>query len=119
MNPTLDNWRRVADNDLRSAVALERDSLFETACYHCQQAAEKYLKAFLISTEIEPPRTHDLTRLVALAKAVDSQFETLEEAAGVLTDYATLYRYPADVPVTCTQEDTKEAIETAQGIKNS
>jgi HEPN domain-containing protein len=117
MNPILNNWLRVVDNDLKSAITLERDSLFETACYHCQQAAEKYLKAYLIDAEIERPRTHDLTRLVALAKTVDSEFETLEEVAGVLTDYATLYRYPPDVPVACTQEDTREAIEMAQGVK--
>jgi HEPN domain-containing protein len=117
MNSILKNWIQVAENDLKSAIVLERDSLFETACYHCQQAAEKYLKAYLIHAEIEPPITHDLTRLVAIAKTVESEFEALEEAATALSDYATLYRYPADVPVTCTEEDTKEAIEKAQGVK--
>lgn len=117
MNPILENWMRIAENDLKSARALERDALFETACYHCQQAAEKYLKAYLIYAAIEPPRSHDLTRLVTIAKMVEGKFEKLNEAATALSDYATLFRYPVDVPVTCTQEDTKEAIEMAQSVK--
>lgn len=117
MNPILQNWLRIADNDVKSAISLERDSLLENACYHCQQAAEKYLKAYLIYAEIEYPRIHDLTRLVAIAKTVDVEFEALEELAIILSDYATLYRYPTDMPVTCTKEDAIEAIEKAQRIR--
>ncbi len=58
---------------------MRRNSLFETACYHCQQAAEKYLKAYLIYAEVEPPRIHDLTRLVAISKTVDRGFEMLDD----------------------------------------
>ena len=34
-------------------------------CFHCQQAAEKYLKAFLVQRGLKPERTHDLAHLVA------------------------------------------------------
>ncbi|MBI4848150.1 MAG: HEPN domain-containing protein [Nitrospirae bacterium] len=33
-------------------------------CFHCQQCIEKYLKAFLIYNESEPPRTHDRPRRI-------------------------------------------------------
>jgi hypothetical protein len=32
----------------------------EIICFHCQQSAEKYLKAFLFSNDIEPDKTHNL-----------------------------------------------------------
>ncbi|MFQ6098037.1 MAG: HEPN domain-containing protein, partial [Armatimonadota bacterium] len=34
----------------------------EVICFHAQQAAEKYLKAFLVERQIEFPKTHDLGR---------------------------------------------------------
>ena len=43
-------WLHKADHDLRSAVLLmsgDEEPLLDTAVYHCQQAAEKVLKAYL------------------------------------------------------------------------
>ena len=39
----------------------------EIVGFHCQQAAEKYLKAFLTHSRIEFPRTHDLKALLEFA----------------------------------------------------
>jgi len=39
---------------------------YDTVCFHCQQACEKYLKALLTLSGIHAPRTHDLEVLVAL-----------------------------------------------------
>jgi HEPN domain-containing protein len=36
-------------------------------CFHCQQAAEKYLKTLLIFHEVSFPKTHDLLLLLELA----------------------------------------------------
>ncbi|MBN2050303.1 MAG: HEPN domain-containing protein [Spirochaetales bacterium] len=36
----------------------------EIICFHCQQAAEKALKAYLAYNEIRPPKTHDLDELI-------------------------------------------------------
>ncbi|MEW6107540.1 MAG: HEPN domain-containing protein, partial [Bacillota bacterium] len=36
---------------------------YDTACFHCQQAAEKHLKAFLAYHERPIPHTHDLEEL--------------------------------------------------------
>jgi HEPN domain-containing protein len=39
---------------------------FDMVSFHCQQAAEKYLKCLLTNLGIQTPRTHDLRMLVSL-----------------------------------------------------
>ena len=59
-------WFRFSQNDLISAYHLFEDlypKQLEIACYHSQQCAEKVLKGYLISKEIEPPWTHNLIEL--------------------------------------------------------
>ena len=47
-------------------MAIEEGCPFDTVCFHCQQAAGKYLKCLLTCLRIQAPRTHDLKALVAL-----------------------------------------------------
>ena len=47
-------------------MAIEDGCPFDTVCFHCQQAAEKYLKCLLTYLGIQAPRTHDLKALAAL-----------------------------------------------------
>jgi len=59
----VDEWVEKAEADYQAAVALNRrlkTPLPDAVCYHCQQCAEKYLKAYLIARGIVPSRTHDL-----------------------------------------------------------
>jgi hypothetical protein len=55
-------WIDYATKDINSAKYLlgMRPIPLEIICYHCEQAAEKILKCFLIHQDEEPPRTHDL-----------------------------------------------------------
>lgn len=69
----------------------------DTAVYHCQQAAEKALKAFLTYHDILFNKTHDLTELVAQAASAEPAFEDWQDIASELTPYAVWFRYPADV----------------------
>ena len=48
-----------ADNNLSSA-----EIPFDTVCFHCQQAAEKLLKSFLVGRGLPFPLTHDLLLLL-------------------------------------------------------
>lgn len=56
------NWVEYAEEDLVMAKsALRRNKpLTTSSCFHSQQSAEKYLKAMLVSQDIEFPKTHDL-----------------------------------------------------------
>jgi HEPN domain-containing protein len=62
-------WVEKAEHDRTNAVhtlTLETRCPFDTACYHAQQCAEKYLKAQLVLLGRDFPKTHDLGVLVAL-----------------------------------------------------
>ena len=93
------NWLTKADHDLGSArkLASGDDPYLDTAIYHCQQAAEKALKAFLVFVDRPFEKTHSLTVLVDFAEPVAADFASMRDAAERLTPYATEFRYPSDV----------------------
>jgi HEPN domain-containing protein len=91
-------WLRKAQHDLASArkLAAGPDPILDTATYHCQQAAEKAVKAFLAFRDHPLERTHNVRLLVTLAESYVPEFSAWREAAEQLTPYATAFRYPAD-----------------------
>jgi len=91
------SWMLKERSDLRSARALAAlpDPATDTALCHCQQAAEKALKAYLALRDHPLARTHDLERLLDLASRLEPAFARLEGASEVLNPYATAFRYPS------------------------
>lgn len=91
-------WLTKARNDLTTARELGAlpDGPLDTAIYHCQQAAEKAVKGFLAFHDHRLERSHDVERLVGLAAGYEASFRNYEEAALILTPYATAYRYPGE-----------------------
>ena len=89
-------WMVKAWRDLETArrAATGEPPFFDVAVYHCQQAAEKAVKAFLVHHGKAYEKTHDIEVLVDFACEVDSQFKELADAADALTPYATRFRYP-------------------------
>src|SRR5947209_4859467 len=59
-------WVAKADDDYRTAelIALSREPLHDQQCFHCQQAAEKYLKALLEELHLSVEKTHELENLL-------------------------------------------------------
>lgn len=48
MMPKLaDAWIKYAHDDLNAGESTLRDNIFNIACFHAQQAAEKVLKGFI------------------------------------------------------------------------
>jgi HEPN domain-containing protein len=66
----------------------------EIICYHCQQAVEKSLKAFICATDIEIPRTHNTGELCNLCGEFDRAFYQIEDKCKIFTPFATETRYP-------------------------
>jgi HEPN domain-containing protein len=89
-------WVRKAEDDIEGArdLAARKPPLRDLVCFHCQQAAEKYLKAFLQEAGVPVPRTHDLDRLLNLVVAHDSTLQRLERGLNSLSRYAVDYLYP-------------------------
>jgi HEPN domain-containing protein len=113
------SWLKKADNDLKTA----KDELntenpaTDTVCFHAQQCAEKYLKAYLIYHQVYFRKTHNIAELIELCKKVDPDFETLYDfKAERLTPYAVEARYPEEFFFP-SLEEAKEAIETAEKVK--
>lgn len=91
-------WITKARHDLEAAARLlDGPVLLDIVAYHCQQSAEKALKAFLFWNDQPFRKTHDLEELLYLCIQIDSSLEDLSEAALVLTPMATEFRYPGDL----------------------
>ena len=93
----LRQWIEIADNDFAAAQHISKNMWpvpYQIVCYHCQQAAEKYLKWVLVLHDIDPPKIHDLEELEKLCEKINPQFETLYEKCAVLTENAVHTRYP-------------------------
>ncbi|MBI4797201.1 MAG: HEPN domain-containing protein [Desulfarculus sp.] len=94
-------WLRRSSEDLRAANVDMTASppLVEDALFHCQQAAEKALKAFLAWHDRPFRKTHDLVELGAACCEVDNTLEPILKLAAPLTEFAWRYRYPwQDIP---------------------
>ena len=93
----LRQWLRKADGDLRAANRLaDAPEDFDAVAFHCQQAAEKYLKARIAVTGQEPPRTHDLRRLQLVLMPFEAFMAAEEAMADLLTPFGVAIRYPGD-----------------------
>lgn len=93
-------WLRHAHADLALAEAPPPPGvLIQLLCFHAQQAAEKALKAVILSlTQSEPAFSHSLRRLIRDAEQAGSPPVPLTaEAAALLTQYAVITRYPDDL----------------------
>jgi len=92
-------WLEKAAMDLRSADADLGVSppIVGDALFHCQQAIEKALKAFLTWHDRPVRKTHDLGQLGTHCVALDQTLESLLLRSAPLTEYAWKYRYPGDL----------------------
>ncbi|MFB3892849.1 MAG: HEPN domain-containing protein [Phycisphaerae bacterium] len=110
-------WLAKAYRDLCSAEKLGKDpqALLDTAIYHCQQAAEKAVKGFLVCRDRRFEKTHDVQVLVKSAAADEPRFNNWVEAGEVLTPYAVAYRYPAATALP-SREEFDEALRLARDL---
>jgi len=91
-------WIQKADEDMKVVeheLKLEEAECAKGAvCFHAQQAAEKYLKAFLADKGKATGKTHDIAVLLKLCAEYDAAFDKIEAAE--LNFYAVQVRYPDD-----------------------
>ena len=114
----LQQWLDKGNDDLRSAEYLStmhHPKPDEIICFLCQQSAEKYLKAFIFSQDIEPEKTHDLRELLKICEEHDQSFSSLLSKLQILTRYGVMPRYPNDLGIT--NEEMKTAIIYAKSIQ--
>jgi HEPN domain-containing protein len=110
-------WMDHAQSDLRLARLAANDLSIrrEQVCFHTQQAAEKAIKAVLLSQEIEFPLTHDLEELLEVAERNGIELPENVQEAGLLTPYAVETRYPG-YWLEISEADMQKAIRIAELI---
>ena len=107
---------RKAESDLQAArLCLASNQALDVACFHTQQAAEKYLKAYLISKDVEFPFIHNIEKLIALSAKHDEEFNSTKLSGELLTPFAVSSRY--DEEFWPTLEVATEALEAAETIR--
>ncbi len=110
-------WVRRAESDLGIVeMCLARGRSLDAACFHAQQAAEKYIKAYLTHNEKEFPFIHNLEKLIQLCSEPDPTFRAIAGAGEELTPYAVLARYDTDFWPS--SDMAREAGEAAKKIKS-
>lgn len=117
MNEITREWVFKAEEDIYSADLLMHAGetpVPDYVCFHCQQCAEKYLKAYLQEHEIEFQRKHDLSPLLELCVASDKEFAVLENDIYELDRYAVTVRYPG---VIIKADTAEEALNTAERVR--
>ena len=92
-------WLKFADRNLAIAehlAAVFRPTPLEDICFNCQQAAEKYLKGYLIAAGELPPKTHNLMELCSLCEHYDASFARILKLCTLLNRFSVLPRYPME-----------------------
>jgi HEPN domain-containing protein len=110
-------WIEKARNDLLNADnnLAAQEVPYDTVCFHCQQAAEKLLKAFLVARGREYPITHNLFIILEEVLENDPSAESLRETLALLNPYSVEVRYPGDAWMP-TPDDAREARQAAQEV---
>ena len=111
-------WIKKAEADFRGAKHLARTKppVHDLVCFHCQQTAEKYLKALLEELGIAIAKTHELERLLTV---VSSHFPTLRSVwrgLRFLTPFAVDARYPGK---TAAAREAATALRWAERIRTA
>lgn len=99
MNHAVAEWVSKAEGDFITAgreLRARKSPNYDAVCFHCQQCAEKYLKAVLQANNKHIPKIHFLLELLALVLKFDTSYEFLKADLDTLEGYAVIFRYPGD-----------------------
>jgi HEPN domain-containing protein len=114
-------WLFFAKRDLALAEAIVDNPEFTAeVAFHCQQAIEKFFKAFLYEQNIPFQKTHDLGKLYSEIKKIED-WNIDEQTLIIIRDIYIESRYPSDIGLLSdgsipTQEDAKMFLEYAKSI---
>lgn len=111
-------WLSKGDHDLGTAkiTYLHIPEYLDTVTFHCQQAVEKYLKAYLIFLSIPFKFTHDLVYLLDLIVQKDLDFHNYYEIVSELQGYAIEVRYPNET-IFLSNEKVEKALMIASNMR--
>ena len=97
MEELTSEWVAKAENDFSTAdlvLHAGKSPIPDTACFHCQQCAEKYLKAYLQEHGLQFLPRHNLMPLLDFCISLDKEFENLRDGLRQLENFSVAVRYP-------------------------
>ena len=114
----INKWIEKADHDIGTAELIMQyiPEYRDTISFHCQQAVEKYLKAYLIFIDLEVVRSHNLILVLDMISQKQNISDELYDQATILQQFAVDVRYP-EVTLDLSDFDIKNAIEIARLIR--
>ena len=109
-------WIEKAEGDLKVAQRESQtvDLVYDAVCFHAQQCAEKYLKAWLEEHNTTFPRMHDLVALLNLCGGLPPELDPLKPRLAHLSVFGIASRYPG---VRADQQAGEEAVTTAEEVR--
>lgn len=113
-------WLRKAESDLKVVkhLLMIDEPPTDALCFHCQQAIEKYLKAFLTFRNVRVKKIHDMEAILNLCIEQDKEFGNLDkENISSLSLFAVEVRYPEEFYIP-TLDEVKEYFEIALKVKD-
>jgi HEPN domain-containing protein len=113
-------WFQKAENDLLNVENNLKAERYagDTVCFHCQQAAEKYLKGFLAWRRVPFTRTHDLPELLKEVKqSAGPDAAELSPHLFLLDQYSVSIRYPQEYEESLDEQEVQEAVAAAYTVR--
>jgi HEPN domain-containing protein len=112
-------WLAKAEDDYGFACAgLEDTDYFAQICFHFQQAAEKYLKTFIVANELDFRAVHNLLELLDICIRKDTSAKKLRESCIFLNPFYIDTRYPVHWPANYDKKVAVKAREAVEIIRN-
>jgi HEPN domain-containing protein len=117
MRALTQEWIDKAEGDFHTAsreARARKAPNYDAVCFHGQQCAEKYLKAYLQEQGQRFPRVHDLIELLELCLLYDGTFDSQRNLLKDLTKYAVEFRYPGEL---ATKDDALAALQAMKAVR--
>lgn len=117
MNGLVNEWIAKAEGDYTTALReyrARKSPNYDAACFHAQQCVEKYLKATLQKQGIEFQKIHDLEILLQSCFGEYPLWQSMQDDADLLTQYAIHFRYPGE---SAEKNEAKQAIDAMKRFR--
>jgi HEPN domain-containing protein len=115
-----DEWIKKAEEDYQFAVSvLEDSSFYAQICFHFHQAAEKYLKAFIVARELDFQKIHDLMVLLKLCLSVEPGLSGIQDDCKFLNRFYIDTRYPVHWPTNYNKEEALKAKRACEQVRKA
>jgi HEPN domain-containing protein len=111
-------WLDKADEDFNfaSAALSEGNGFYAQICFHFQQAAEKFLKAFIVAHELKFEKQHNLIFLLETCAGKTPSLLALMPLCEFLNTSYIDTRYPVHWPVDYTKDKAVKAQAAAKDV---